>query len=99
MDNNPKEMFTPIKTYQPFHSIYDPCQPIGVKYYSTPPQLYMGFQPPNLQQFSPKEALKKERCGRLFGTTMKIHTKIRRGMKNEKTTSGVLSGFRRNTGD
>ncbi|MGF9889189.1 spore coat protein CotJB [Priestia megaterium] len=52
MDNNPKKMFTPVKTYQPFHSIYDPCRPIGVKYYSTPPQLYMGFQPPNLQQFN-----------------------------------------------
>ncbi|WP_102027373.1 spore coat associated protein CotJA [Salirhabdus sp. Marseille-P4669] len=28
-----------------------------VKSYETPPQLYMGFQPPSLPQFSPKEAL------------------------------------------
>ncbi|MBL2480596.1 spore coat associated protein CotJA, partial [Klebsiella pneumoniae] len=25
----------------------------------TPPNLYLGFQPPNLPQFSPKEALQK----------------------------------------
>jgi len=30
-----------------------------VKYYSTPPHLYMGFQPPNLQQYPPRVALKK----------------------------------------
>ena len=49
--------FTPVKTYKPFHSQFDPCPPIGVKYYSTPPQLYMGFQQPGLQQFSRHEAL------------------------------------------
>jgi spore coat protein JA len=54
-----KNRFTRMKTYEPFHSRYDPCQPIGKKYYSTPPNLYIGFQPPNLQQYSPKEALKK----------------------------------------
>ena len=52
-------MFTRIKAYQPFHSRFDPCRPIGVKYYSTPPHLYMGFQPPNLEQFSPQVALRK----------------------------------------
>nr|WP_273130251.1 spore coat associated protein CotJA [Bacillus weihaiensis] len=61
--NNPNAPFAHhldyMKTYQPFYSRFDPCPPIGVKYYSTPPQLYMGFQPPGLQQFSPKEALKK----------------------------------------
>jgi spore coat protein JA len=28
------------------------------KVFSTPPHLYMGFQPPGLQQFSPAEALR-----------------------------------------
>ncbi|KXZ22657.1 spore coat protein CotJA [Bacillus nakamurai] len=53
------EPFTPIKSYKPFHSRFDPCPPIGRKYYSTPPQLYMRFQPYHLEQFSPMEALKK----------------------------------------
>lgn len=51
--------YTQIKSYTPFHSVYDPCPPIGKKYFSTPPNLYMGFQPPNLEQFDAKEALKK----------------------------------------
>ncbi len=28
------------------------------KRYSTPPQLYIGFQPPGLEQFTPMEALR-----------------------------------------
>jgi len=39
-------------------SPFDPCKPILEKTYSTPPHLYMGFQPPNLPQFSPLDALK-----------------------------------------
>lgn len=59
MNDQQIENFTRRKTYRPYHSRFDPCPPIGIKYYSTPPQLYIGFQPPNLPQFSPKEALKK----------------------------------------
>ena len=51
--------FTRRKSYQPFHSPNDPCRPIGIKYYSTPPHLYIGFQPPNMQQFPRREALLK----------------------------------------
>lgn len=51
------------KTYKPYISPYDPCPPIRVKTYSTPPNLYLGFQPANLPQFSPEEALK---CGTLW---------------------------------
>ncbi|MEW9501549.1 spore coat associated protein CotJA [Jeotgalibacillus marinus] len=47
------------KSYVPYHSPFDPCPPLQRKYYSTPPNLYIGFQPRNLQQFSPIEALKK----------------------------------------
>ncbi|MFY0760037.1 MULTISPECIES: spore coat associated protein CotJA [Metabacillus] len=54
-----QESFSTVKSYIPFHSQFDPCPPIGKKYYSTPPNLYLGFQPPNLPQFSPYEALKK----------------------------------------
>ena len=51
-------MFTPIKQYFPYSSPFDPCKPIKVKTYSTPPNLYLGFQQPNLPQFTPQEALK-----------------------------------------
>lgn len=51
-------MFTQYKYWKPYISPFDPCTPIRVKSYATPPQLYMGFQPPGLPQFqSPKEAL------------------------------------------
>ncbi|MDP4083909.1 MAG: spore coat associated protein CotJA [Bacillota bacterium] len=51
-------MNTHHKTYNPYVSPFDPCPPIQVKTYSTPPHLYMGYQPPNLQQFTPSEALR-----------------------------------------
>lgn len=51
-------MFTNMKVYHPYISPFDPCKPITVKTYSTPPNLYMGFQPPNLPQFTPMEALR-----------------------------------------
>jgi spore coat protein JA len=50
-------MYTTRKTYYPFISPFDPCKPMRMKTYETPPQLYMGFQPYNLPQFNPKEAL------------------------------------------
>ncbi|MED4534459.1 spore coat associated protein CotJA [Metabacillus fastidiosus] len=66
MNNQQRQNFTRMKTYRPYHSRFDPCPSIGVKYYSTPPQLYMGFQPPNLPQFSPQEALKKGTLWKAF---------------------------------
>mgnify|MGYP001230770381 CR=1 FL=1 len=51
-------MFTLYKTYHPYISPFDPCKPMTTKTYSTPPNLYIGFQPPNFPQFSPMEALK-----------------------------------------
>lgn len=51
-------MYTRNKAFYPYVSPFDPCKPIRVKTYSTPPHLYMGFQPPNLPQFSPMEALR-----------------------------------------
>lgn len=50
-------MNTHHKSYHPYVSPLDPCKPIIVKTYSTPPHLYIGFQPLNLPQFSPEEAL------------------------------------------
>jgi spore coat protein JA len=49
--------YTNRKTYEPYVSPLDPCPPITVKTYETPPQLYLGFQPQDLDQFSPREAL------------------------------------------
>jgi spore coat protein JA len=57
MNTQNPNYFTPVKTYKPFHSPFDPCTPIGIKYYRTPPHLYMNFQPPNLEQFPAHEAL------------------------------------------
>lgn len=47
-----------FKTWRPYVSPFDPCPPMEIKIFSTPPQLYMGFQPPGLEQFSPAEALR-----------------------------------------
>jgi spore coat protein JA len=47
------------KVWYPFVSPKDPCPPIPCKTYLTPPNLYIPFQPPNLPQFSPVEALRK----------------------------------------
>ncbi|RDU36319.1 spore coat protein CotJA [Neobacillus piezotolerans] len=52
-------MFTHYKTYYPYVSPFDPCPPMKAKVYSTPPNLYMGFQPANLPQFPPRTALMK----------------------------------------
>ncbi len=51
--------YSKVKTYVPYHSPFDPCPPIGKKYFCTPPNLYVGYQPPNLEQYHPFEALKK----------------------------------------
>ncbi|WP_282197956.1 spore coat associated protein CotJA [Collibacillus ludicampi] len=51
-------MFTQTKVYHPFVSPFDPCRPLVSKTYATPPHLYLGFQPPNLPQFTPVEAIK-----------------------------------------
>ncbi|WP_245207914.1 spore coat associated protein CotJA [Sediminibacillus dalangtanensis] len=51
-------MFSQRKFYTPYTSPTDPCPPIEVKSYETPPQLYLGFQPPCLPQYATaKEAL------------------------------------------
>ncbi|WP_074011114.1 spore coat associated protein CotJA [Numidum massiliense] len=52
-------MFTQRKAYYPYISPFDPCPPQRVKTYETPPQLYMVYQPPNLPQYGPYEALKR----------------------------------------
>ncbi|CAM3448672.1 spore coat associated protein CotJA [Marinicrinis lubricantis] len=52
-------MHTNEKFYEPFIGPFDPCPPIRVKSYITPPNLYIPFQPMNLPQFSPSEALRK----------------------------------------
>lgn len=59
-------MYTHYKTYRPYISPFDPCPPITKKTYSTPPHLYLGFQPPNLPQFPPREALMKGTLWKVF---------------------------------
>jgi spore coat protein JA len=50
-------LYTTRKRYYPYVSPFDPCRPMKVKTYETPPQLYMGYQPFDLPQFKPEEAL------------------------------------------
>ncbi|WP_070121171.1 spore coat associated protein CotJA [Bacillus marinisedimentorum] len=50
-------MYTLRKAYRPYISPFDPCRPMTVKTYVTPPNLYIGFQPYGLQQYPLKEAL------------------------------------------
>ncbi|WP_099158386.1 MULTISPECIES: spore coat associated protein CotJA [Virgibacillus] len=50
-------MFTQFKYWEPYISPFDPCPPMRIKSYSTPPQLYIPFQPKGLPQFKPMEAL------------------------------------------
>jgi spore coat protein JA len=80
--------FTHYKSYSPYVSPFDPCPPKKRRIYSTPPNLYIGFQPPNLPQFSPKAALRK-------GTLFKVfydpyygpYERPRGGRENEETVS------------
>ncbi|WP_128894662.1 spore coat associated protein CotJA [Longirhabdus pacifica] len=51
--------YSSYKTYTPYISKYDPCPPMKVKSYSTPINLYLGFQPMNLPQYQAREALQK----------------------------------------
>jgi spore coat protein JA len=46
-----------VRYYHPFASPFDPCPPIQTKSYQTPAHLFLGFQPADLPQFSPREAL------------------------------------------
>lgn len=51
-------MFTQRKYYYPYISPFDPCEPMKVKSYETPPEIYINFQPPALPQYeTAKEAL------------------------------------------
>lgn len=54
-DVNP---YSQIRTYFPYVSPFDPCPPILQKIYYIPPNQFITFQPRNLPQFSPYEALK-----------------------------------------
>ncbi len=50
--------YTPVKCFTPYISKYDPCKPVLKKCYSTPPNLYITFQPKNAGQFpTAREAL------------------------------------------
>lgn len=50
-------MNSQTRVYFPYVSPFDPCPPIRVKSYQVPPELFIGFQPENLPQYAPMEAL------------------------------------------
>ena len=47
-----------LRTYHPYVSPLDPCPPMFKKTYVVPPNQYFGYQPMNLPQYSPQEALR-----------------------------------------
>jgi spore coat protein JA len=47
-----------VRHYFPFIGPFDPCPPIRVKSYVVPPNQFIPFQPPNLPQYTPTEALR-----------------------------------------
>jgi len=47
------------KVWRPYVGPHDPCPPMKEKYYWTPPNLYLGFQPPGLPRFEIHEALRR----------------------------------------
>lgn len=51
-------MHDQLREWTPFVSPLDPCKPVLKKTYVVPPNHMIGFQPANLPQFSPEEALK-----------------------------------------
>ncbi|EGK07743.1 spore coat associated protein CotJA [Kroppenstedtia eburnea] len=71
-------MFTYRKAYRPYISPWDPCPPLLIKTYETPPQLYMGFQPMGLPQFDPREALRR---GTLWPALFAPYTNPYKGVK------------------
>ncbi|MFF6015806.1 spore coat associated protein CotJA [Lysinibacillus fusiformis] len=74
-------MSSQYKYWKPYIGPFDPCPPIKVKVYATPPQLYMGFQPPGLPQFpTPQEAL---RAGTLWPQLFSPYPPPQGGMKSE----------------
>lgn len=52
-------LYSQTRVYYPYISPYDPCPPIRVKTYQVPPELFITFQPENLPQYPPAEALKR----------------------------------------
>ncbi|MBG9734003.1 spore coat associated protein CotJA [Paenibacillus alvei] len=51
------------RVYVPFRSPCDPCPPLPYSVYVVPINQFITFQPPNLPQFPPEQAL---RCGTLW---------------------------------
>ncbi|WP_169744950.1 spore coat associated protein CotJA [Paenibacillus durus] len=54
----PNPQVSQERFYTPYRGPFDPCPPIPCKSYVVPPHLFLGFQPPNLPQFSLPEALR-----------------------------------------
>lgn len=51
-------MIDQVRFYYPYVSPFDPCPPMRVKSYVVPPNLFVPFQPANLPQNTPHEALR-----------------------------------------
>lgn len=54
------------RVHYPYYSPFDPCPPIKAKVFSVPPNLFLGFQPPDLPQFTPMQALRTGTLWKVF---------------------------------
>jgi spore coat protein JA len=61
--SKPKSSHNPFvhqeRVWYPYVSPLDPCKPMCKKKYVVPSNQFLGFQPPNLPQYPPREALKR----------------------------------------
>ncbi|WP_426447890.1 spore coat associated protein CotJA [Paenibacillus sp. S-38] len=58
-DLDKKKLEEQTRVFYPPAGRFDPCPPIVEKTFVTPPQLFLAYQPADLAQYSPKEALQK----------------------------------------
>lgn len=76
-------MHTFRRCFYPYISPFDPCPPMRVKTFVTPPNLFIPFQPPNLPQFAPKVALCKGTLWPIFFDPY-FNTREKMNMKREE---------------
>lgn len=51
--------FNQLRKVPRYVSPFDPCKSLPFETYVVPPNQFIVFQPPNLPQFSPREALRR----------------------------------------
>ncbi|WP_246026944.1 spore coat associated protein CotJA [Laceyella sacchari] len=77
--HQPNPFVNQERTWYPYVSPFDPCPPLCKKTYVVPPNLFLGFQPPDLPQFPPNEALKRGTLWPIFYSPYRKKSKRHKG--------------------